>query len=217
MSRCAAFGCETQTSGRLCGFHAGRLKRGFGLPTCDDPRVGDPSGHGRWGVVDRTGSGVLCHECGHRFANLGIHLVRTHELSPRLYRDRHGIHDRDSLTISPTAGQPLRRAHPCRRCGTELIVPGKLCADCRVARRDEVEARKAALSQPRTRRARWRALTDEERDQLLRIPSAEARPLIESLQRSRVTSAEIAAVLGRNPKWMTRNHPRPDWNAKNSG
>lgn len=210
MSRCVAFGCETQTAGQLCRFHARRLKRGLGLPTEKDPRVGDPSGHGLWGLVDRAEGGLRCHECGQRFANLGIHLARTHNLSARLYRDRHGIPDEESLAVPSKPGQPQRRPHPCRRCGTVLTVPGKLCAECRLEREREREDRRIARAMPKPpRRQRWRALTDDERHQLLTVPAEDARPLIEALQRSRVTSAEIAQVLGHSPGWMVRHHPRP--------
>lgn len=211
MSRCVAFGCTTETAGRLCVFHARRLRRGLGLPTAADLRVGDPSGHGVWGVVDRSEDGVLCHECGQRFARLGVHLARAHELTVREYRDRHGIADEESLAIA-SVGRPRRRAHPCWRCGTILTVPGKLCPDCRVARRVELEACKAAQAEPKPPKPpRWRRLTLEEWDQLLRVAPGDLGSLIESLQRSRVTSAEIAAVLGRTPTWMAQNHPRPGW------
>ena len=163
-----------------------------------------------WGRVDRTAEGILCHECGQRFASLGIHLARAHELTVRVYRDRHGIHDEESLAVA-SAGRPRRRAHPCGRCGTILTVPGKLCDECRVTRLVELENRQAALAEPRPVKARWRRLTGEERDDLLRAAPEEVGSLIASLQRSRVTSAEIAAVLGRSQKWMARTHPRPDW------
>lgn len=210
MSRCGAFGCTTETADPLCVFHARRVRRGLGLPTVDDLRVGDPSGQGVWGRVDRTAEGVLCHECGQRFASLGIHLARAHELTARVYRDRHGIPDEESLAVV-SAGRPRRRAHPCGRCGTILTVPGKLCDDCRVARQAELENRQTALAEPRPAKVRWRRLTGEERDDLLRAAPEETPSLIASLQRSRVTSAEIAAVLGRSQKWMARTHPRPDW------
>ena len=211
MSRCVAFGCTTETAGWLCVFHARRLRRGLGLPTAGDPRVGDPSGHGVWGVVERSEDGVMCHECGQRFARLGVHLARAHELTVRRYRDRHGIADEESLAIA-SVGRPRRRAHPCWRCGTILTVPGKLCPDCRVARRVELEARRAARAEPKPPKPpRWRRLTLEERDQLLRVAPGDLGSLIESLQRSRVTSAEIAAVLGQTQTWMAQNHPRPGW------
>ena len=210
MSRCGAFGCTTETVDPLCIFHARRVRRGLGLPTVDDLRVGDRSGHGVWGRVDRTAEGILCHECGQRFASLGIHLARAHELTVRVYRDRHGIHDEESLAVA-SAGRPRRRAHPCGRCGTILTVPGKLCDECRVTRLVELENRQAALAEPRPVKARWRRLTGVERDDLLRAAPEEVGSLIASLQRSRVTSAEIAAVLGRSQKWMARTHPRPDW------
>ncbi len=214
VSRCGAFGCMTLTAGPLCVFHARRVKRGLGLPTAADLRVGDPSGRGVWGRVDRTAEGVLCHECGQRFASLGIHLARSHELTVRVYRDRHGIADEESLAVV-SAGRPRRRPHPCGRCGTILTVPGKLCDDCRATRLTELENRQTALAEPRPVKARWRRLTGEERDDLLRAAPEETPSLIASLQRSRVTSAEIAAVLGRSQKWMARNHPRPDWGTQN--
>ena len=84
VSRCGAFGCVMQTGDPLCVFHARRVRRGLGLPTAAYLRVGDRSGHGVWGRVDRTAEGVLCHECGQRFASLGIHLARAHELTVRI-------------------------------------------------------------------------------------------------------------------------------------
>jgi len=144
MSRCGAFGCTTETVDPLCIFHARRVRRGLGLPTVDDLRVGDRSGHGVWGRVDRTAEGILCHECGQRFASLGIHLARAHELTVRVYRDRHGIHDEESLAVA-SAGRPRRRAHPCGRCGTILTVPGKLCDECRVTRLGRVSQRLGSM------------------------------------------------------------------------
>ena len=213
MSRCAALGCDSRAvDGPLCGLHADRLEQGLGLPTWRDLRVvGEASGHGQWGLVDRTDSGVLCHECGQRFASLGIHLARVHDITTRAYRHRHGLPAKASLALRGTSEQPRRRPHPCGRCGTELTDPGKLCGDCRIIRRQEAEARRAAELKPRPRRERWRLLTDDERDQLASTPSDDLAVLVETLQRDRVTSAEIGTVLGRSPKWMARRHPRPGW------
>ncbi|MBB1514295.1 MucR family transcriptional regulator [Tessaracoccus sp. MC1627] len=166
--------------------------------------------------MDRTADGVLCHECGQRFASLGIHLARAHELRVRVYRDRHGIADEESLAVV-SAGRPRRRAHPCGRCGTILTVPGKLCDDCRVTRLVELENRQAALAEPRPVKARWRRLTGEERDDLLRAAPEEVGSLIAALQRSRVTSAEIAAVLGRSQKWMRAPIPAPTGEPRTEG
>lgn len=218
MSRCAALGCDSlAVDGPLCGVHADRLEQGLGLPTWRDLRVvGEASAHGLWGLVDRTASGILCHECGQRFASLGIHLVRAHDLSTRAYRHRHGLPATASLAVRGTSEQPRRRPHPCGRCGIELTAPGKLCADCRIIRRQEAEARREAEGMPRPRRQRWRMLTDDERDWLARTPPDEVAPLVEALQRDRVTSAEIGSVLGRSPKWMARRHPRPGWGRRSA-
>lgn len=213
MPRCAALGCDSRAvDGPLCEVHADRLAQGLGLPTWRDLRfVGEASGHGQWGLVDRTDSGILCHECGQRFASLGIHLARVHDITTRAYRQRHGLHAKESLAFRGTADEPRRRPHPCGRCGTELTAPGKLCGDCRIIRRQEAEARAVAALVPRLRRQRWRLLTDEERDRLANTPPNEVAPLVEALQRDSVTSGEIGKVLGRSPKWMARRHPRPGW------
>ena len=173
--------------------------------------AGEASGHGLWALVDRTASGILCHECGRRFASLGIHLNRAHDISTRAYRHRHGLPAKESLTVRGTADQPRRRPHPCGRCGTELTAPGKLCADCRVVRQQEAEDRRLAASMPRLRRQRWRPLTDEERDRLVNSRRDEVGPLIEALQRDSVASVEIGTALGRSQTWMARHHPRPGW------
>ena len=193
MSRCGAFGCVTETAGPLCVFHARRVRRGLGLPTVDDLRVGDPSGQGVWGRVDRTAEGVLCHECGQRFASLVIHLARAHELTVRVYRDRHGIADEESLAVV-SAGRPRRRPHPCGRCGTILTVPGKLCDDCRATRSIELENRRAAVAEPRPVKARWRRLTGEERDALLRAALRDNRPMAASASTTSIIRMELAPM-----------------------
>lgn len=84
----------------------------------------DPSGFGRYGIFDANEHGVLCHDCGDRFAKLGIHVRLTHHCSMEEYRALHGI---EQWTPGPFfTDSPRRRAHPCRRCGTILIRPQKL-------------------------------------------------------------------------------------------
>lgn len=54
-------------------------------------RVGDPDGFGHFGIVDSDPEGVLCHECGRRFAHLGLHAWRGHGITADQYRERHGL------------------------------------------------------------------------------------------------------------------------------
>lgn len=34
--------------------------------------IGDQDGHGRFGVLDEDGDGLLCRDCGRCFAHLGL-------------------------------------------------------------------------------------------------------------------------------------------------
>lgn len=211
MSRCVAFGCETETRGQLCRVHARRLRLGLGLPTAADAQRGDRSGFGVFGVVDVAPDGVLCHECGERFVRLGSHVVRAHRLGMGVYRERHGIVRGESLALPVTPGVPRRRPHPCRRCGVSVMVPGKLCEGCRVDRLRVLEERRAAALLPRPPKMRWRELTEAECEALRGAGPEELAVLVPELQLSRVPSVAIGEVLGRGQEWMMRNFPRPDW------
>lgn len=56
-----------------------------------EPEVGSPSGHGRYGVLDVDGGRVLCHECGGWYRSVGSHVARSHGLTAREYKIRHGL------------------------------------------------------------------------------------------------------------------------------
>lgn len=138
---CVAYRCleETYKGGRLCRAHQRRLDRGGGLPTAAELLPEDPSGQGLYGFVDRSDSGVLCHECGQRFARLGTHLHRTHHIAVAAYRRRHGIPPAESLAMPPLPnGLPRRKPPTCNRCRIALTIPRKLCTNCNHQRRDEL-------------------------------------------------------------------------------
>lgn len=61
------------------------------LPSPDTPRVGAPSGFGRYGYLDGDDSTIMCHECGQLFSSLGAHLSSQHGLTAREYKVRHGL------------------------------------------------------------------------------------------------------------------------------
>src|SRR5690606_8832205 len=54
-------------------------------------QVGDEDGHGWYGVLDEDADGLLCHECGRRFAHLGLHVYKAHGLTAKEYRAAHGL------------------------------------------------------------------------------------------------------------------------------
>lgn len=65
-------------------------------------KIGDPDGHGQYGVVDENTDGLLCHECGHRFTHLGLHVWRRHELTAADFRQAHGLSKVRGLVASET-------------------------------------------------------------------------------------------------------------------
>ena len=65
-------------------------------------RVGDRDGFGRYGLVDETDDGLLCHECGGCFRHLGLHAFRAHGLTADEFRVAHGLGSR-GLIASETA------------------------------------------------------------------------------------------------------------------
>lgn len=67
---------------------------------CVQPRVGHADGYGRYGVVDETEEGLLCHECGRRFIHLGLHAFKAHDLSAAEYRKAHGLARRGLVATS---------------------------------------------------------------------------------------------------------------------
>lgn len=206
---CVAYRCnERARRGPLCPTHKRRLDRGGGLPTAGELFPGDVSGFGQFGVVDRDDTGVLCHECGQRYASLGVHIRKTHGIDVRQYRRVHGLRSSQSLALPPRDdGQPRRRPRPCYRCGSPQTTPSKLCPPCGQERRAELEARRTRPS-PCPKPARWRALTATESIQLQRADQDELRALVPALQQSRVPSKVIAVALGRTPGWMTKHFPR---------
>lgn len=203
MTMCVALRCSEQAlaSGRLCRRHQQRLDRGEGLPRRDEPVLGDPSGHGRYGVLDVDEYGVLCHECGHRFASLGIHAYRTHSISATEYRDRHGVEG--SLAL-PKGSTPRRRARACPRCSRIVTTRRRTCDEC-------WEARLRNRAEPRPRRPRWRKLTAEEAAQLRAADDNQLPVLVAALQADRVPSRQIGQVLSLRPQQMAVLYSRAEY------
>ena len=73
-------------------------------------RVGDPSGYGLYGVLDRDWSSVLCHECGRRFASVGSHIVLAHDMTAAEYRREHGLSRSQPLVSEEISAHKSARA-----------------------------------------------------------------------------------------------------------
>lgn len=203
MTRCVAHRCpeEALPGHQLCRRHQRRLEAGGGLPVAGEPVLGDPSGHGRYGILDTNEYGVLCHECGERFASVGIHSQRSHGISAAEYRRRHGVEG--SLAL-PQGDGPRRRPKVCPQCGRVVTTRRKTCAECWAAelvRRDEQPAP----------RPRWRELTPEEGAALRAAEGDEQRELVTALQADRVSSKDVAEVLGLSRQQMSAVYPRAEY------
>lgn len=88
---CSVSDCERDAVAKgLCMYHYKRQRAG--KPLVDTgPRRGDPSGLGRYGIVDRDEHQCLCHECGRWFASVSGHIYGAHGLRARDYKRKHGI------------------------------------------------------------------------------------------------------------------------------
>ena len=84
-------------------------------PTPRDPprglQIGDPSGHGRYGIVDRDWSSVLCHECGQWLGSVGGHLARAHDMTAAQYRREHGLSRSQPLICERMSAEASQRAN----------------------------------------------------------------------------------------------------------
>ena len=199
MSVCVAHRCQEKAArGPLCAQHKRRLDAGGGLPTCHEKAIGETSGHGTFGQIDRNTFGVLCHECGQRFTKLGKHINGTHGMSVREYRREHGLEWLpDGLALPP--GQ--RAVRECIRCGEVHRETTRRCKRCLAEMR--------ALKPPREPRTRWRRLTPAETESLRAADEAELPGLVGSLQLDRVPSEDIRQVLGLSFRKMAARFPKP--------
>jgi len=85
--------CTDQVFSRgMCRRHYRGVARG-GTIDLDEPAIGSPSDHGRWGILDideSDGGRLTCHDCGRSFIALGVHIGMAHG-GVRDYRLRHGL------------------------------------------------------------------------------------------------------------------------------
>lgn len=80
-------------------------------------KPGDKDGYGRYGHIDETADGLLCHECGKRYRSLGAHSNGAHGMTADEYRATHGIPQR--IPLVTTAMSQTMSKHSSSRVGTE--------------------------------------------------------------------------------------------------
>ena len=101
---CAAPGCHKPVAAKgLCITHYKAQRRGHDVYT-REKQVGEPSGFGRFGIIDGDEHKLLCHECGEYFVSVAGHIYGAHGLRAREYKDRHGI-PRGVALIAPEMAQ----------------------------------------------------------------------------------------------------------------
>lgn len=113
VSWCAAEGCDRVAIALgLCRLHYKRQRAGKPLEPDPGPKVGSPSGWGRYGILESSADGqwVMCHECGDWFRSVGAHLARTGERQVREYRRAHGLPSGLGLVAPEQAAAASTRA-----------------------------------------------------------------------------------------------------------
>lgn len=77
-------------AGGLCGVHQSRKLAGEPMVQPHDLVGLQASGYGFLGVMDRTATHLMCHECGRWFKALGTHIL-THDMTSGEYRALHQL------------------------------------------------------------------------------------------------------------------------------
>ena len=141
-------------------------------------KVGDSDGYGRYGHVEETIDGLLCHTCGKRYRHLATHIAMAHGDTVADYRARHGL-----PASRPLVSQSVRKR---MREAWEMHSEGHL--EDLAKHRDPAGATRASLPTTRNRSAGARA----ERDRYLRSRTGRA-----------LTSAEKARLDAQRsvPEW----------------
>lgn len=202
-----------------------------GLPRLVSLRqVGEPDGHGLYGILDVDEDTVLCHECGRRMQRLGRHLV-VHGMTIAEYREAHGLPRKLALPRWRTGARcPSRCGHGSgrqrgsiwwRRGADGQAEPGQRAAStdpgvsmvrCRV-HRAEGQLRRGRVRAPGEGRGparppRPRPLTDEQRTALLEVDGEARDAMVRELQADGVSSRSLGAVLGLLDWQMSDHYPR---------
>lgn len=90
---CTVAGCGQPAFSRgMCRRHYRRAAKGLPVTSPDDGKqVGvTPSGKSLWGVVERDGDRLICHECGRSYIALAVHIGQVHG-SVKDYKLTHGL------------------------------------------------------------------------------------------------------------------------------
>lgn len=118
--------------------------------------IGEPDGHGQYGVVDENADGLLCHECGRRFTHLGLHAWRRHEVSAADYRQAHGLSRVRGLVASETRSMIVANAQRTYSSKAQFVASRDPAAATAARLELGTGMSPAGLAASRTRRGRGR-------------------------------------------------------------
>ncbi len=104
--------------------------------------VGDRDGFGRYGILEETPDGLLCHGCGGSYAHLGLHVARA-DGPTAAYRLEHGLSRRRGLVSTEirakqaanAAGSTATQEAPARSRDTARAAASGSPEGCRSRRR----------------------------------------------------------------------------------
>ena len=183
-----------------------------GNPPGRPPRVGDPDGFGRYGIIDTDDDGrLLCHECGAYWGHLATHARLAHGITAPDYRRQHGLGSTTKLA-GAGARRKMREAFAARTddpLGTlEAHRDPGTAADRSLSHRGgawapEVRAKRAALARAR----RGRELTPQEVGRLAAVGhdlQAWADTARSILADPTVSTTSIAAVSDITPSTVSQ-------------
>jgi hypothetical protein len=87
-----------------------RTRRAVSASAADLDRYGQPDGYGRYGMIEETGRGLVCHECGATRHGLAGHVYRSHGMAAEEYRTAHGLPRGRGLVSSSVQEKQSRAA-----------------------------------------------------------------------------------------------------------
>ncbi|GAA2183340.1 hypothetical protein GCM10009785_26560 [Brooklawnia cerclae] len=107
---CTVSGCGQKAVARgWCMQHYKQWRRTGEIPVAGR-QVGEPDGHGRYGVLERHDDAALCHECGGWYVSVGAHVRLAHDMTADDYRRAHGLKRTQPLTALSYAARQSERA-----------------------------------------------------------------------------------------------------------
>lgn len=145
-------------------------------------RVGDPDGHGRYGHLEETSEGLVCHDCGRPYRHLATHVRLSHGYTDAMhYRKDHGL-KRKQRMVSRSTSDALKASYARHR-----------------------DAHLAALESSRD----TAAATDASRT--VRTTPGEWAPAARASRQAHLTSRRGRGLTGSEREWLGDDLDMTEW------